>query len=108
MDLRMIKYVSLPYNKKLNLLREHSVSCDWPDLDQENWRLHCSQKFNGHSVRVWQDETSALWLEAARQIAMARRLSGRPAPGGIRNIRKLKRRKRKAKRQARKEDQRGG
>jgi hypothetical protein len=59
----MIKYLNLPYNKKLNLLRQHSVSCDWPNLDQENWCLHCSKKFSGHSARVWQDETGSLWLE---------------------------------------------
>ena len=59
----MTKYVSLPYNKKLNLLRDHSMGCDWPDLDQEHWCLHCSKKFNGHSVRVWQDEEGSLWLE---------------------------------------------
>ena len=51
----MTKYVDLPYNKKLNLLREHSMGCDWPDLDQEHWCLHCGKKFNGHSVRVWQE-----------------------------------------------------
>ena len=59
----MTKYVSLPYNKKLNLLRDHSMGCDWPDLDQEHWCLHCSKKFSGHSVRVWQDEEGSLWLE---------------------------------------------
>ena len=58
-----MKNISLPHNKKLNLLRAHSVGCDWPDLDQENWCLHCSQKFNGHSVRVWQDAEGRLWLE---------------------------------------------
>ena len=58
-----MKYISLPHNKKLNLLRAHSVGCDWPDLNQENWCLHCSQKFNGHAVRVWQDAEGRLWLE---------------------------------------------
>jgi hypothetical protein len=58
-----MKYVTLPYNKKLNLLREHCVGCEWPDLDQEHWCLHCSKKFNGHSARVWQDEEGRLWLE---------------------------------------------
>jgi len=58
-----MKYVSLPHNKKLNLLRAHSVGCDWPDLDQEQWCLHCSEKFDGHSVRVWQDCDGGLWLE---------------------------------------------
>jgi len=58
-----MKYVSLPHNKKLNLLREHSLGCDWPNLEQEHWCLHCSKKFNGHSVRVWEDESGALWLE---------------------------------------------
>src|SRR3954465_3366825 len=59
----MTKYVSLPHNKKLNLLRDHGMGCDWPDLDQEQWCLHCNQKFNGHSARVWQDSTGAFWLE---------------------------------------------
>ncbi len=59
----MTHYVTLPFNKKLNLLREHSVQCEWPDLDQEHWCLHCGKKFNGHSVRVWQDSEGALWLE---------------------------------------------
>jgi hypothetical protein len=58
-----MKYVSLPYNKKLNLLREHCAGCDWPDLDQEQWCLHCSKKFTGHAARVWQDTAGALWLE---------------------------------------------
>jgi len=59
----MTHYVSLPFNKKLNLLRSHSLSCEWPDLNQEHWCLHCGKKFNGHSVRVWQDESGRLWLE---------------------------------------------
>ena len=59
----MTNYVLLPHNKKLNLLREHSIGCDWPDLDQEHWCLHCSQKFNGHSARVWQAKDRSLWLE---------------------------------------------
>lgn len=58
-----MKYVSLPFNKKLNLLRDHSVGCDWPNLEQEHWCLHCGKKFNGHSVRVWEDEERRLWLE---------------------------------------------
>ena len=59
----MTKYVSLPFNKKLNLLRDHSLGCDWPNLEQEHWCLHCRKKFNGHSVRVWQSDDSKLWLE---------------------------------------------
>ena len=59
----MTKYVSLPHNKKLNLLRAHSVGCEWPNLEQEQWCLHCTQKFNGHSVRVWEDGNRELWLE---------------------------------------------
>ena len=59
----MTNYVSLPYNKKLNLLRAHGIGCDWPNLEQEQWCLHCSQKFDGHSVRVWQDARGELWLE---------------------------------------------
>jgi len=59
----MTNYVDLPYNKKLNLLRDHSLGCNWPDLDQEHWCLHCGKKFSGHSVRVWQDKSGSLWLE---------------------------------------------
>lgn len=59
----MTRYVELPHNKKLNLLRADSLGCECPDLDQEHWCLHCGQKFNGHSVRVWQDEAGTLWLE---------------------------------------------
>ncbi len=59
----MTKYVELPHNKKLNLLREHSLGCDWHDLDQEHWCLHCEKKFSGRSARVWQAEDGSLWLE---------------------------------------------
>jgi len=59
----MSNYVDLPYNKKLNLLRAHSMGCDWPNLDQEHWCLHCRKKFNGHSARVWRSKDGALWLE---------------------------------------------
>ena len=59
----MTNYVELPYNKKLNLLREHSMGCDWPDLDQEQWCLHCGKKFSGRSARVWQSRDGSLWLE---------------------------------------------
>ena len=59
----MTDYVELPYNKKLNLLRDHSMGCDWPNLDQEHWCLHCRKKFNGHSVRVWRSKDNRLWLE---------------------------------------------
>ena len=59
----MTKYVSLPHNKKLNLLRAHSVGCEWPNLEQEHWCLHCQKKFDGHSVRVWESDDGSLWLE---------------------------------------------
>jgi hypothetical protein len=59
----MSDYVSLPHNKKLNLLREHSMGCEWPNLEQEHWCLHCSQKFSGLAARVWKDEDGSLWLE---------------------------------------------
>jgi hypothetical protein len=59
----MSQYVPLPHNKKLNLLRAHSIGCEWPDLDQEQWCLHCQKKFNGHAARVWQDGQGRLWLE---------------------------------------------
>jgi hypothetical protein len=58
-----MKYVSLPFNKKLNLLRAHSMGCDWVNLDEEQWCLHCGKKFTGHSARVWEDDEQALWLE---------------------------------------------
>ena len=59
----MSNYVQLPFNKKLNLLRDHDFSGAWPDLDHERWCLHCGKKFNGHSVRVWEDKARQLWLE---------------------------------------------
>lgn len=59
----MTKYLNLPFNKKLNLLRLHSIGCDWPNLGQEQWCLHCSKKFNGHAARVWQSSDGSLWLE---------------------------------------------
>lgn len=59
----MLNYVTLPHNKKLNLLRAHSLGCDWPNLDQEHGCLHCRQKFDGHLVRVWQSEDGRLRLE---------------------------------------------
>src|SRR6266567_3036626 len=59
----MTDYVSLPYNKKLNLLREHGFSCEWPNLEHENWCLHCRRKFSGLTVRVWRDGNGSLWLE---------------------------------------------
>ncbi len=59
----MNPYVTLPHNKKLNLLRSHCPTCDWPDLDQEQWCLHCGRKFSGHAARVWRSEDGRLWLE---------------------------------------------
>src|SRR6266704_3221055 len=60
----MTRYVTLPFNKKLNLLREHCFDDgEWTDLDHEKWCLHCGKKFSGHSVRVWQDNQGSLWLE---------------------------------------------
>lgn len=59
----MPKYLELPFNKKINLLREHDISGDWADLDDERWCLHCGRKFNGHAARVWEDAQSPLWLE---------------------------------------------
>jgi len=59
----MTDYVELPYNKKLNLLREHDISGGWPNLEHEKWCLHCGKSFNGHSVRVWKDGQEQLWLE---------------------------------------------
>ena len=60
----MSRYLTLPFNKKLNLLREHCFDDgEWTDLDHEKWCLHCGKKFSGHSVRVWQDDQGSLWLE---------------------------------------------
>src|SRR6266404_1263021 len=59
----MIQYISLPHNKKLNLLREHSLGCEWPNLEQEHWCLHCRKRFSGLAARVWQGEDGSLWLE---------------------------------------------
>ena len=60
----MSQYVTLPYNKKLNLLRAHCFGgAEWTDLDQVKWCLHCGQDFTGHAARVWQDGKGALWLE---------------------------------------------
>ena len=61
----MRNYLELPFNKKLNLLRDHDISGDWPNLEFEKWCLHCREKFNGHSVRVWEDGKRQLWLECA-------------------------------------------
>ena len=63
MEFAMTEYVSLSHNKKLNLLRDHSMGCEWPNLEQEHWCLHCESKFDGHSVRVWKDVAGQLWLE---------------------------------------------
>ena len=59
----MTDYVELPFNKKLNLLRDHDISGGWPNLEHAKWCLHCGKSFNGHSVRVWKDEQGQLWLE---------------------------------------------
>jgi hypothetical protein len=59
----MTHYVELPFNKKLNLLRDHDISGGWPNLEHEKWCLHCGKSFNGHSVRVWKDKQDRLWLE---------------------------------------------
>ena len=98
-----MKYISLPHNKKLNLLRAHSVGCDWPDLNQENWCLHCSQKFNGHSVRVWQDAEGRLWLECGTPDCDGSPIDWAPFPWwdpehpASKNYREKKRSKRKRK-----------
>ena len=57
----MTRYVELPFNKKLNLLRAHDA--EWPDLDHTKWCLHCGKRFDGRSVRVRQDRKGQLWLE---------------------------------------------
>jgi len=56
-------YVTLPDAAKLELLREHTLDGEWPDLDHKLWCLHCQRAFDGHSVRVWQDQTGRYWLE---------------------------------------------
>lgn len=60
----MSESIELPFNKKLNLLREHCFDDgEWESLDTEKWCLHCRKKFNGHSVRVWKGTDGQLWLE---------------------------------------------
>ena len=59
----MTQYVEIPFNKKLNLLRDHDLSGGWPSLDHIKWCLHCRQSFTGHSVRVWKDTQGGPWLE---------------------------------------------
>ena len=86
----MTDYVSLPHNKKLNLLRAHSLGCDWPNLDQEHWCLHCRKKFNGHSVRVWKSRITGFGWSAAHPAATAPRLIGHLIPGGIRDTERPK------------------
>src|SRR2546425_12662295 len=78
----MAKYVLLPYNKKLNLLREHGTNCDWPNLEQEQWCLHCNQKFSGHSARVWQDKEGSLWLESGKPGCHGSPIDWAPYPWG--------------------------
>jgi hypothetical protein len=75
-----MKYVTLPHNKKLNLLRQHSMGCDWPDLDQQHWCLHCRKQFDGHSVRVWQDDDSSLWLECGTPDCNGSPIDWAPVP----------------------------
>jgi hypothetical protein len=58
----MSTYVTLPFNKKLNLLRDHDGSGGWDSLDDERWCLHCGKKFNGHAARVYEQD-GRLWLE---------------------------------------------
>jgi hypothetical protein len=59
----MLKYVTLPFNKKLNLMHNHDISGGWPNLEHRKWCLHCGKSFDGHSVRVWQDDDGSLGLE---------------------------------------------
>jgi len=60
----MSEHVELPFNKKLNLLRQHCFDDGgWPDLAHEKWCLHCGRNFNGHAVRVSKDAAGRLWLE---------------------------------------------
>jgi hypothetical protein len=60
----MPKYVEIPWNQKLALLREHDFAgLDWTRLENVAWCLHCGRKFTGHEARVWRDEAGRLWLE---------------------------------------------
>ena len=59
----MARYVTLDDARKLQLLKEHSFQAPFPALDQKNWCLHCEKEYDGHSVRVWEDGNSELWLE---------------------------------------------
>ena len=101
----MTRYLDLPYNKKLNLLRDHSIGCEWPDLDQEHWCLHCAKKFNGHSTRVWQDQDGSLWLECGTPDCDGSPIDWAPYPwwdpkhpatrGKLKQSKKLKRKRRR-------------
>jgi len=57
-----VNYLELPHNKKLALLREHSLGCEWPDLDHSVWCLHCGKSFTGQSARVY-EQGGQMWLE---------------------------------------------
>jgi hypothetical protein len=98
----MSQYVSLPHNKKLNLLRVHSLGCEWPDLDQEHWCLHCRKKFNGHSVRVWQDSKGALWLECGTAGCDGSPIDWAPYPWWDKKHRESSRRKEREPKRGRK------
>ena len=77
-DTLMTNYVTLPFNKKLNLLREHCFDDgDWPDLDHEKWCPHCGQSFTGHAARVWQDEAGERLVFGDGKKASRRQISRR-------------------------------
>jgi hypothetical protein len=60
----MTRYVEIPWNQKLALLRQHDFSgLEWKRLDDVAWCLHCNGKFTGHQARVWRDDAGRLWLE---------------------------------------------
>ncbi len=93
----MTDYVSLPHNKKLNLLREHSLGCEWPNLEQEHWCLHCGQKFSGLAARVWQAQDGSLWLECGTEGCDGSPIDWAPYPWWDPKHPETKAQKRKAK-----------
>ena len=56
-------YVTLSDADKLQLLRQHTLDGEWPDLNHKLWCLHCEKQFDGHSVRVWESAPGRYWLE---------------------------------------------
>lgn len=56
-------YITVSNCTKLELLQSHALGVEWPDLDQENWCLHCEQAFSGRSVKLLRSRTGEILLE---------------------------------------------